>query len=43
LFENGVRDFDCYRVDPTTGLAPDFFVPGDSKPPVSLSKIAVAP
>ena len=43
LFENGVRDFDCYRVDPTVDLAPDFFVPEDSKPPVSLSKIAVAP
>jgi citronellol/citronellal dehydrogenase len=38
-----VRDFDCYRVDPTVDLAPDFFVPEDSKPPVSLSKIAVAP
>ena len=43
LFENGVRDFDRYRVDPTVDLAPDFFVPEDSKPPVSLSKIAVAP
>ena len=27
LFENGVRDFDRYRVDPTVDLAPDFFVP----------------
>src|ERR1700723_2966622 len=43
LFENGVRDFDPYRVDPSVDLAPDFFVPEDSKPPVSLSKIAVAP
>ena len=43
LFENGVRDFDRYRVDPTVDLAPDFFVPEDSRPPVSLSKIAVAP
>ena len=32
LFENGVRDFDRYRVDPTVDLAPDFFVPEDSKP-----------
>jgi citronellol/citronellal dehydrogenase len=43
LFENGVRDFDRYRVDPTQDLAPDFFVPEDSRPPVSLSKIAAAP
>jgi citronellol/citronellal dehydrogenase len=43
LFENGVRDFDRYRVDPTRDLAPDFFVPDDSRPPVSLSKIALAP
>jgi citronellol/citronellal dehydrogenase len=43
LFENGVRDFDRYRVDPTQDLAPDFFVPEDSTPPVSLSKIAAAP
>src|SRR6202043_2631497 len=34
LFENGVRDFDQYRVDPSVDLAPDFFVPEDSKPPV---------
>ena len=27
LFENGVRDFDPYRVDPSVDLAPDFFVP----------------
>ncbi len=27
LFENGVRDFDRYRVDPTVDLEPDFFVP----------------
>ena len=40
LFENGVRDFDRYRVDPTVDLAPDFFVPDDSVPPVSLKKSA---
>ena len=39
LFENGVRDFDRYRVDPSVDLAPDFFVPEDSKPPVSLARI----
>jgi citronellol/citronellal dehydrogenase len=35
----GVTDFDKYRVDPTQDLAPDFFVPADSKPPVSLRKV----
>ncbi len=39
LFENGVRDFDRYRVDPSVDLAPDFFVPDDSVPPVSLAKV----
>ncbi len=39
LFENGVRDFDQYRVDPSVDLAPDFFVPGDPKPPVRLKKL----
>ncbi len=39
LFENGVRDFDHYRVDPTVSLAMDFFVPEDSVPPVSLAKL----
>ena len=43
LFENGVRDFDHYRVDPGVDLAPDFFVPDDSIPPVSLAKIASGP
>jgi citronellol/citronellal dehydrogenase len=40
LFENGVRDFDKYRVDAGVDLAPDFFVPEDSIPPVSLAKVA---
>ena len=31
LYEHGVRDFEKYRVDPATDLAPDFFVP-DSMP-----------
>ena len=33
LYEQGVRDFDAYRVDPTKPLMPDFFVPADSVPP----------
>jgi citronellol/citronellal dehydrogenase len=37
LAENGVVDFDSYRVDPTQALAVDFFVPDDSKPPASLA------
>ncbi|WP_158816542.1 NAD(P)-dependent oxidoreductase [Methylocapsa sp. S129] len=37
LAENGVTDFDAYRVDPTQALAVDFFVPDDSKPPASLA------
>ena len=40
MWENGVRDFDHYRVDPSVALAPDFFVPSDSIPPVSLAKLA---
>jgi citronellol/citronellal dehydrogenase len=36
LAENGVTDFDHYRVDPTQKLQVDFFVPDDSKPPASL-------
>jgi citronellol/citronellal dehydrogenase len=33
LYEEGVRDFEQYRVDPTQTLMPDFFVPESSKPP----------
>jgi len=36
LAENGVTDFDSYRVDPTQPLAVDFFVPDDSPPPANL-------
>ena len=36
LSENGVTEFEHYRVDPSVALAPDFFVPETSKPPVSL-------
>jgi citronellol/citronellal dehydrogenase len=37
LAENGVTDFDRYRVDPTRDLSPDFFVPEDSVPPCDLA------
>jgi citronellol/citronellal dehydrogenase len=37
LAENGVTDFDRYRVDPTKDLLPDFFVPDDSIPPEGVS------
>ncbi|MBC8050634.1 MAG: NAD(P)-dependent oxidoreductase [Hyphomicrobiales bacterium] len=40
LTEEGVTDFDKYRVDPTQDLQPDFFVPDDSIAPVSLKAIA---
>lgn len=40
LWENGVRDFDGYRVDPTMDLAQDLFVPEEPPPPVSLAGIA---
>ncbi|MBI1383695.1 MAG: SDR family NAD(P)-dependent oxidoreductase [Rhizobiales bacterium] len=39
LYEEGVRDFDKYRVDPTVDLQPDFFVPDSSVPPVSLKAV----
>ncbi len=42
LAENGVNDFDQYRVDPTQKLAPDFFVPDDCPPPNGVSFEAAA-
>jgi citronellol/citronellal dehydrogenase len=33
LYQEGERDFDRYRVDPTRPLMPDFFVPDNSDPP----------
>jgi citronellol/citronellal dehydrogenase len=42
LAENGVTDFDQYRVDPTQKLAPDFFVPDDFAPPKGVSLEATA-
>ena len=40
LVENGVTDFDKYRVDPSVDLMADFFVPEDSVPPVSLKAVS---
>ena len=37
LAENGVRDFDRYRVDPSQDLAEDFFVPDSIVPPAGVS------
>jgi citronellol/citronellal dehydrogenase len=33
LYEEGVRDFEPYRMVPGSTLLPDFFVPADSPPP----------
>jgi citronellol/citronellal dehydrogenase len=45
LAENGVSDFDIYRVDPSQDLIEDFFVPDTMVPPkgVSLKAIGRAP
>lgn len=37
LADNGVTDFDRYRVDPGQALAPDFFVPDHPPAPASLA------
>jgi len=37
LYENGVRDFDQYRVDPSCDLMPDFFVPDECTPPPGVT------
>jgi len=37
LAENGVTDFDRYRVDPAQSLIPDFFVPDAMPPPPGVS------
>ncbi len=39
LWDNGKREFDHYRIDPSEDLAPDFFVPEDSKAPVPLKAL----
>jgi len=45
LYEEGVRDFEQYRVDPTQPLMPDFFVPEDDQPPpgVQIGTASLAP
>jgi len=37
LAENGVSDFEHYRVDPTQKLVQDFFVPADSVAPKGVA------
>lgn len=37
LYENGVTDFDQYRVDPAQDLLPDFFVPDDMPLPPGIT------
>jgi citronellol/citronellal dehydrogenase len=37
LGQNGVTDFDRYRVDPTKALMPDFFVPDTIAPPAGVT------
>ena len=39
LAEHGVTDFDQYRVDPSTNLQLDFFVPGSYPAPASLKAV----
>lgn len=38
LYENGVTDFEQYRVDPSKKLAPDFFVPDEPAPPPGVTE-----
>jgi citronellol/citronellal dehydrogenase len=40
LSDEGVTDFDQYRVDPSQPLAPDFFVPDDRPQPAGVSLAA---
>ena len=37
LADNGVMDFDPYRVDPSKDLLPDFFIPNDATPPPGVT------
>jgi citronellol/citronellal dehydrogenase len=37
LYEQGVRDFEKYRVDKSMDLAPDFFVPDSMPPPPGVT------
>ncbi len=38
LYENGVTDFEKYRVDPSKKLMPDFFVPDSATPPPGVAE-----
>jgi len=43
LYETGgVTDFARYRIDPTQPLAPDFFVPSESRPPPGVEIASVS-
>ena len=42
LSENGVTDFDQYRVDPAQDLVADFFVPDSMPPPKGVSLKAIS-
>ena len=39
LAEQGVTDFDHYRVDPAEPLGQDFFLPDDVPPPPSVHTV----
>ena len=41
LFENGMTNFDKYRVDSTVPLLADFFVPESMQPPPGVSVVAL--
>lgn len=38
LYENGVTDFEKYRVDPSKKMVVDFFVPDDAPPPPGVAE-----
>lgn len=42
LYDNGERDFERYRVDPSRQLAPDFFVPDSPPPPPGVAETIVS-
>ena len=41
LYENGITDFESYRVDPSRPLFPDFFVPDSATPPPGVAETIV--
>ncbi|HXI87816.1 MAG TPA: NAD(P)-dependent oxidoreductase [Parvularculaceae bacterium] len=42
LYDEGVRDFEKYRVDPSKKLLPDFFVPDSYAPPPGVAETLAA-